>query len=354
VTTAEFLLGIVAGLIVNECCDLSPWIARKLVRWSARLRYTDATRAQLRADELAALIDDRPGKLFKLFTALGFTTTALAVRTCHATSRRLSRLGAALQRLGQRLTSRYSPTALAPSSAIVGEDLLERADFARGIAATVRSLDASKGTVVAVRGPWGSGKSSMINLLVQELRASPGPLVIEFNPWVFWNDHQPTTLFEGLASQLRLKSAGLTKVADSIRLYGDSLAGTTTPAPAQTGLGAPRDTIGRLFNHRSPGTSPTSQRVLKRALRKLPQPLVVVIDDIDRLPPEGARSVFRFVHLTAHLPQLIYVTAFDRTLAEPLLAHKEVAAASREVQEIAYDLSQTVRRPPPNGSWVSG
>jgi DNA-binding transcriptional MerR regulator len=71
---------IVSGLLVNECCDISPWVAVRLIRWASRLRYRGAAeRATVRAEELAALIQDRPGNLFKLLTALGFTLHALLV-----------------------------------------------------------------------------------------------------------------------------------------------------------------------------------------------------------------------------------------------------------------------------------
>jgi diguanylate cyclase (GGDEF)-like protein len=73
------LIGIVTGLIANELCEFSPWCARKLVRWSAFRRYTDPGRAELRAEELTRLINDRPGKLFKLITAVGFATAAVIV-----------------------------------------------------------------------------------------------------------------------------------------------------------------------------------------------------------------------------------------------------------------------------------
>lgn len=81
----EVIEGIVTALAVNECCELSPWAAGKIVRWSAHLRYPDKERAEIRSEELAALIDDRPGKLFKLITALCFAGAAVQawlVRRC--------------------------------------------------------------------------------------------------------------------------------------------------------------------------------------------------------------------------------------------------------------------------------
>lgn len=81
------LLGIVAGLLANELCDFSPWCARKIVRWSAFRRYADPGRAEMRADELAAVINDRPGNLFKLITAVSFAADAVVVSACRAVAR---------------------------------------------------------------------------------------------------------------------------------------------------------------------------------------------------------------------------------------------------------------------------
>ncbi|MFC3980188.1 hypothetical protein [Streptosporangium jomthongense] len=77
----EIFLGIALGLIVNEACELSPWAARRLVQWSARVRYPNPERAETRAAELVSLIEERPGKLFKLCTALGFFAQAIIALT---------------------------------------------------------------------------------------------------------------------------------------------------------------------------------------------------------------------------------------------------------------------------------
>jgi hypothetical protein len=75
----EVICAALGGLALNEICDVSPWLAIRLVRWSARRRYANPTRAQVRAEELAALINDRPGKLFKLITAAMFAGSATIV-----------------------------------------------------------------------------------------------------------------------------------------------------------------------------------------------------------------------------------------------------------------------------------
>lgn len=102
-TAGMILFAVISGLAINEVCDLSPWLARKLVRWSAHRRYDNRGLAKDRADELAAVIDARPGKLFKLGTALGFVTAAIAVSVGRAAARRTPR---SVRRLAERLEAR--------------------------------------------------------------------------------------------------------------------------------------------------------------------------------------------------------------------------------------------------------
>jgi hypothetical protein len=73
-------VAIALGLLTNELFDISSWLAKRIARRSARIRYGDTDRAATRAEELGAYIEDRPGNLLKLFTAIGFFAAALVDR----------------------------------------------------------------------------------------------------------------------------------------------------------------------------------------------------------------------------------------------------------------------------------
>lgn len=73
-------VAVAIGLLTNELFDISSWLAKHIVCRSAFLRYGDGERADIRAEELAAYIKDRPGNLFKLFTAVGFYGAAVLDR----------------------------------------------------------------------------------------------------------------------------------------------------------------------------------------------------------------------------------------------------------------------------------
>src|SRR6478752_3666727 len=87
----------------------------------------------------------------------------------------------------------------------VEDDLLGRERLADVLAAEIGSLDAQYGAVVAITGPWGSGKTSLMNLTAARLRKDRAVLgVVEFNPWLFSGAEQlAENLLTELATQLR-------------------------------------------------------------------------------------------------------------------------------------------------------
>ena len=65
------------------------------------------------------------------------------------------------------------------------QDFFGRADYARRVARLLVSSARRGSTVVGIMGPWGSGKSSALNLVELCLRTGHGATCIRFNPWYF-------------------------------------------------------------------------------------------------------------------------------------------------------------------------
>src|SRR5262245_22909658 len=60
--------------------------------------------------------------------------------------------------------------------------------FAKTLATSIRALTAPEGTVIALNGPWGSGKSSAVNLILHHLQQAVTAneiVVINFACWWF-------------------------------------------------------------------------------------------------------------------------------------------------------------------------
>ncbi len=69
---AWFWEGVLVLLAASEIPGLSEWLARRLVRWSAHLRYANSPYARDMAEELERVVIDRPVQMLKLLTAVCF------------------------------------------------------------------------------------------------------------------------------------------------------------------------------------------------------------------------------------------------------------------------------------------
>lgn len=224
------------------------------------------------------------------------------------------------------------------------QDVLGRAVVARDFARSIRDLDSSRGVVVGVLGAWGHGKSSFVNLMREEFAEAPELAVVEFNPWVFSGDQQLTDIFfREIAAELRLKDQSkFGAIAEGLDKYGDVL----SPLAVIPWFGGWFDRAFKAtksattwWNDRKKG-SRTFRETVSDALKKLDKPVVVIIDDIDRLTTNEIRDIFRLVRLTASFPNVIYVLAFDRRRVEQALSEDGVPGRSylEKILQLSFDV----------------
>jgi predicted KAP-like P-loop ATPase len=79
---------------------------------------------------------------------------------------------------------------------------------------------------------------------------------------------------------------------------------------------------------------------LTDALASLDTPIVVVLDDIDRLTTTEIRDVFKLIRLTANFPNVIYLAAFDRRRVEDALGEHRISGRDylEKILQVAIDL----------------
>lgn len=192
------------------------------------------------------------------------------------------------------------------------EDRFGRGGLAESIAQHIRSIPAEHGFTVAIVGEWGSGKTSLLNMVGEALDDDANDIVLlRFNPWLFGGTSDLLTRFFGeLSTQLgQNENKSVKKVALALTDLGQTLA-PLSPIP---GTSPVMNVLGSLvgFLGRPPGLLEQRER-LKEVLDISGSRIVVFIDDIDRLESDETREIMRLVRLTSDLPNVVFLLAFDR------------------------------------------
>lgn len=205
--------------------------------------------------------------------------------------------------------------------------------FASTISDCIRELRNPVGSVVAIYGPWGSGKSSAINLVLHHLHSncSKDINIIRFPVWMYRSEDVLTAgFFKELHAGLSLVSSKQKKAADTLKKLGAHVIGAKNLAGATVGLFAGslgQKTTGFVFDtlENFIGQDETVEglhKQLTNTLKKERKRFLVVIDDLDRLSPEEALVIFRLVKSVGHLPNIIYLLAYDRERTEKAVAKR--------------------------------
>ena len=223
--------------------------------------------------------------------------------------------------------------------------------FAQAIAQSIRAADTRDGIVYAVNGIWGSGKSSAINLVLHHLTAAieAGELSITaFNPWWFSGAEALTISFfqelraaigKSVDDQTRETLASIgSRLSSAGPLLGGiaSLFGTPAAGAALSGGITLLEKLTQLDS-----TVEGEHRKLFEALGKQTKKFLIVLDDIDRLTTDDALQIFKLVKSVGRLPNVIYLMAFDRQLAERMVAERFPAEGGSYLEKViqgAFDL----------------
>ena len=88
------------------------------------------------------------------------------------------------------------------------EDILNRGSFARSLAETITKQSFPSSFTIGLYGSWGSGKTSLLNMILEDINNNDKTAVIlRFNPWLCADPKQLINqFFKQLASAIKLKN----------------------------------------------------------------------------------------------------------------------------------------------------
>ncbi len=204
-------------------------------------------------------------------------------------------------------------------------DLLYRGEFADRVAELVGHVaHQTPSAVLALVGPWGSGKTSVLNFVRSRLREQDQFKVVEFNPWMVAD--LPSLVADFFATlQSALPGDDGRGVRDKLAAYARAaspIAGIVKLPGIDTAK-ALEAAAGLLDGDKS---LDTRRREVEIDLDDLDTPILIVLDDLDRLHPDELMLVFKLVRLVGRLPNVYYLLAYDETTLLDVISQTGLAA----------------------------
>lgn len=215
------------------------------------------------------------------------------------------------------------------------DDLFGHAPFAKHLANAILRQQGSDGIVLALYGPWGSGKSTVLAYVQHYLDAEPvdtRPVVVSFNPWWFSGQENLVRAFlDQLQVVLPEKYRGFKDIGKKLSDYSDAIGGVVELTVG--GLGAVVKAGLKKLAPKSKDV-PALKKGLVDLLNKEKKRILVVVDDIDRLAPDEVRQLFTLVKALADFPYVTYLLAFDRQVASEAIKSQTGLPGERYLEKI--------------------
>ncbi len=209
------------------------------------------------------------------------------------------------------------------------EDAFGYAPFAASVAPNLVLRPGNSSLIAGVEAPWGSGKTSFLNLTRQALqRNRNNPLIVDYVPWLYSTiDSLLLGFCTQLSNQLRVsggkKFEAIGTALDEFSAALSPLTGIDDHTVALMAARISLSTVGRLlrrFGKAKKIDLSNAREKVQHAITAFGRPIIIFIDDVDRLAPSETRLLFQFIKAVAAFDGVSYLIAYDPEAVQKALS----------------------------------
>jgi predicted KAP-like P-loop ATPase len=206
------------------------------------------------------------------------------------------------------------------------KDRLGRTVFSKYLARCMLDHQDQNSLVVGLYGGWGVGKTSIINMVVEELNFAASnmedkekPIILNFSPWSYSGQNQLIySFFRRLSSALRSVTylENSNRIIHLLELYVSFF----TQKPVPSSLRTKRSWYEKLtfkgqeevYAWESGRDLTLVKAELNELLRHQKHKIIIIIDNISRLQASEIKQIFQIVKSMGDYANTIYLLSFDK------------------------------------------
>lgn len=199
------------------------------------------------------------------------------------------------------------------------EDILHRRPFVEVLKTAILRANVKNGAeYIGVFGDWGAGKTSVINLLKCDMKADKSAVFVDFDPWDFRSADDAVDGFMRVIADVAFRN-GAYAVGDAFSDYLQVLRLRKTDADYGS-VGLMLEFVRWKFYHIFLNVR-RHKILLKRHLMLMPRRIVVILDDLERMPQEDVSEILRTIKTNLNLPNLVFLIVSSKRHLLKAAAH---------------------------------
>jgi len=227
------------------------------------------------------------------------------------------------------------------------EDFLDRQYFADNIADAIKNYeDTNKSSLtIGLYGKWGSGKTSIINMITEKLADKSDIIIFKFEPWIFSDTQQLISIFfKELARTIKFNDSSekAVQIGEELETYAAFFKPLSLiPEPTVSVLsllsekvfGSMGKAIKQWAGFKAKNLEGT-KRLIEEHILELDKKILIIIDDIDRLNNTEIRQVFQMIKVLGNFPNTIYLSSMDKEVVAEALSEVQKGDGSEYLEKI--------------------
>jgi hypothetical protein len=192
------------------------------------------------------------------------------------------------------------------------DDELNFKDYAKEISDKISIGTYKKAFAIGINGKWGSGKTSLLNLIIEQIKKEESNVIINFNPWNYKSaDLLMLALFDSISETIKPynKSVGKEIIHYANKLIGNSENVILKFVKNALSITAEDRSIAAL------------RESIDTHIKKLNIKLFITIDDLDRLHFDEINAILKLVRNTANFHNTIFFLLYDKPYITKAIEH---------------------------------
>jgi ABC-type dipeptide/oligopeptide/nickel transport system ATPase subunit len=206
-------------------------------------------------------------------------------------------------------------------------DMFNRGIFIDGLNKIIAQIgfDGARGFAIALIAPWGQGKTSVLNILTNEICKQKDVILVRYNPWLA---NTSAGLTQDFFTTIETALSPHITTGSIIEEYGREL----------TMIDSDMNPL-KVFSNSLKREIPLDERFeeVVQLIRRTHRRIFIIIDDLDRLDNDEVFELIKMIRNSGNFPRTHFIVAFDKNYVIHALNEKQLHNSEKYLDKI-FDL----------------